>query len=72
MDNMNLYCMIYELKGLIESMSEMAAHDDEYDNPLIERVEAKMNRDCYRKLKNKVLENRILTKLTFKSKGIGL
>lgn len=43
MENIKLYGLIYELKGLIESMSEMAAHDDEYNNPLIDKVETKMN-----------------------------
>lgn len=42
MEEQNLYFKIYELKGLIESMSEMAAYDNEYDNPLIEKVETKM------------------------------
>ena len=43
MEQINLYFKIYELKGLIESMSEIAANDSEYDNPLIEKVEGKMN-----------------------------
>lgn len=42
MENMSMYFKIYELKGLIESMSEMAEHNNEFDNPLIDKAQTKM------------------------------
>jgi hypothetical protein len=42
MDNIKLYCLIYELKGMVKSVSELADHDDNYHNPMIENIEDKM------------------------------
>lgn len=39
---MKLYLKIYELKGIVESLSELANHDEEYNNPIIEKIESKM------------------------------
>lgn len=41
--NINLYCKIYELKGLISSLSCLASIDDSYDNPLIEQLDSTIN-----------------------------
>lgn len=38
-----LYFNLYELKGLIDSMVLLAEHEENYHNPLIDKVEAKMN-----------------------------
>ena len=42
MEKMNLFLKIYELKGIIKSMVELASYDDEFNNPLIGEVEQKM------------------------------
>lgn len=42
MDNLKLYCLIYELKGVVKSLSEMADQDENYNNPVIEVLEEKM------------------------------
>jgi ketol-acid reductoisomerase len=42
MENIKLYCLIYELKGMIKTMSELAEYDDNYQIPMIENVEEKM------------------------------
>lgn len=39
----NLYCKIYELKGLISSLSCLASIDDSFDNPLIEQLDTTIN-----------------------------
>lgn len=41
--NINLYCKIFELKGLISSLSCLASIDDSYDNPLIESLDTTIN-----------------------------
>lgn len=41
--NMDLYCKIYELKGLISSLSCLASVDESFDHPLIERLEETIN-----------------------------
>lgn len=41
--NINLYCKIYELKGLISSLSCLASIDDSFDNPLIEQLDTTIN-----------------------------
>lgn len=33
----------YELKGMIESLVELASYDDQYSNPLIDKLESKAN-----------------------------
>lgn len=41
--NINLYCKIYELKGLISSLSCLASIDDSFDHPLIESLDTTIN-----------------------------
>jgi F420-0:gamma-glutamyl ligase-like protein len=42
MDNIKLYCLIYELKGMVKSASDLENHEDNYYNPMIENIEEKM------------------------------
>jgi hypothetical protein len=42
MENTKLFCLIYELKGMITSLSELAEYDENYQIPMIESVEDKM------------------------------
>ncbi|WP_157967873.1 hypothetical protein [Paraliobacillus sp. X-1268] len=42
MENMKMYLLIYELKGVIESLQEFAEHDEEYYTPLNEKIESKL------------------------------
>lgn len=41
MENTKLYCLIYELKGIVQSLSDLADYDDSFNNPVIERIEEK-------------------------------
>lgn len=34
---------IFELKGLIESLAELANYDEQYNYPMIEKMENKIN-----------------------------
>lgn len=42
MQQFKLICLIYELNGMVRSMSEMTNVDEQFDNPLIEPIENKM------------------------------
>jgi hypothetical protein len=42
MDSIKLYCLIYELNGMVKSVSDLADYDDNYHNPMIENIEVKM------------------------------
>jgi hypothetical protein len=42
MENLQLYSKIYELKGIVESLSLLADIDENYNNPVIERLEEQM------------------------------
>ncbi len=39
----NLYYLIYELKGIVDSLGEVAQYDDEFHHPALDLVENKMN-----------------------------
>ncbi|WP_197204150.1 hypothetical protein [Cytobacillus firmus] len=41
--DLKLYCMIYELKGMVDTMSDLAENDDNYDSPIIDRMAKKMD-----------------------------
>lgn len=41
-EQFKLLCLIYELNGMVKSMSELVNYDDEYNNPLLEPLEEKM------------------------------
>lgn len=41
--NVKFFCKIYELKGLINSLSCLASIDDTFDHPLLERLEETIN-----------------------------
>ncbi|WP_256816713.1 hypothetical protein [Cytobacillus sp. Bac17] len=41
--DLKLCCMIYELKGMVDTMSELAESDGNYENPVIDRMAKKMN-----------------------------
>lgn len=43
MENINLYCKIYELKGLIKALVDLSGEEERYDNPMIERMDTKMD-----------------------------
>jgi hypothetical protein len=43
MENFKLYCLLYELKGMVKSASDLECHDDNYHNPMIENIDVKMN-----------------------------
>ncbi|MCS0827830.1 hypothetical protein NX029_28490 [Cytobacillus firmus] len=40
--DLKLCCMIYELKGMVDTMSELAESDDRYENPVIDRMAKKI------------------------------
>jgi hypothetical protein len=42
MENLKLYCLIYELNGMVKSVSDLVDYDDNYNNPMIENIEVKM------------------------------
>lgn len=42
MENISLYCKIYELKGLISSLIDLSEEDERFYNPMIERMDNKM------------------------------
>lgn len=42
MENVKLYCLIYELKGMVKTLSELANYDENYQIPMIETIEEKM------------------------------
>jgi hypothetical protein len=42
MESFKLCCLIFELNGMIKSMSELINHDEQYQNPMIENIEDKM------------------------------
>ncbi|MDP4086026.1 MAG: hypothetical protein Q8934_15590 [Bacillota bacterium] len=41
--DLKLVSKIFELKGMIDSMTDLVSYDDQYNNPMIDRVEEKMN-----------------------------
>jgi F420-0:gamma-glutamyl ligase-like protein len=43
MENFKLYGLLYELKGMVKSASDLENHDDNYYNPMIENIDVKMN-----------------------------
>lgn len=43
MENIILYCKIYELKGMISSLQEMANEEQEYSLNMIDSIYDKMN-----------------------------
>jgi hypothetical protein len=43
MENLKLYSLIYELKGIVNCLSELAEHDGNYENPFIDRIEVKVS-----------------------------
>lgn len=43
MENLKLYGLIYELKGIVNCLSELADHDGNYENPFIEQIEGKVS-----------------------------
>lgn len=42
MENVKLYCLIFELKGMVKTLSDLADHDENYQIPMIETIEEKM------------------------------
>lgn len=42
MENLKLYLLIYELKGIINTLSNLANYDENYQLPMIEDAEDKM------------------------------
>lgn len=52
MESMSLFFKIYELKGYIESMSGMAEYDEQYHNPLLDKVEVTM-KEIIQQIENK-------------------
>jgi hypothetical protein len=42
MENMKLYSLLFELKGMIKTLSELANYDENYQIPMIETIEEKM------------------------------
>ncbi|WP_208592332.1 hypothetical protein [Gracilibacillus suaedae] len=42
-ETQKLYCMIYELKGIVNSLSDAASYDEQFDNPLLENVQCQVN-----------------------------
>jgi hypothetical protein len=42
MENTKLFCLVYELKGMVKTLSELANYDDNYQIPMIETIEDKM------------------------------
>jgi hypothetical protein len=42
MENLKLYCLIYELRGMVKSVSDLSDYDENYNNPIIENIEDKM------------------------------
>jgi hypothetical protein len=42
MENLKLYCLIFELRGMVKSVSDLADYDENYNNPMIENIEDKM------------------------------
>lgn len=42
MENVKLYCLLYELKGMVKTLSELTNYDDNYQIPMIETIEEKM------------------------------
>lgn len=43
METIKMYCLIHELKGIIESMQEFANYDEEFHTPLNNKLQEKMN-----------------------------
>jgi hypothetical protein len=41
--NVKLIAKIYELKGMVESLSELVNEDEQYNYPMIDRLESKMS-----------------------------
>lgn len=41
-EDMKIYFLIYELKGIVESLQDFAEHDEEYYTPLNEKIEFKI------------------------------
>jgi hypothetical protein len=41
--NVKLIAKIYELKGMIESLTELVNEDEQYNYPMIDRLESKMS-----------------------------
>lgn len=42
MNNMSLFCKIYELKGMLSSLLELAEEDDHCYNPMVEKMDSIM------------------------------
>jgi hypothetical protein len=42
MENIKLYCLIYELKGMVKTMSELSEFDDNIPSSLVENLENKI------------------------------
>lgn len=73
MDNLKLYCLIYELKGIVGSMSDMCQEDERFDNPLLYAVENKMSEiidQISSNPKNDVLLETSQTQLETKTWGV--
>ncbi|TRM08787.1 hypothetical protein FH966_14750 [Lentibacillus cibarius] len=41
MEDVKLYGLIYELKGIVSSLVDIAEIEPEYDNPVTEKIEVK-------------------------------
>jgi hypothetical protein len=52
MENFKLFCLIYELKGMVTTLSDLADHDENYQIPMIENVEEKM-KDIIKEIESK-------------------
>lgn len=39
----NLYCKIFELKGMISSLSDISEREENMDHPIFDRMNIKMN-----------------------------
>ncbi|MEF7566337.1 hypothetical protein V4V35_25440 [Bacillus infantis] len=43
MENIKLYGLIYELKGIVSCLAELAEHDNDYELTFIEQIEGKVS-----------------------------
>lgn len=68
--NVNLYCLIYELKGIVGSLSDLSDFDEGFYNPIIDKVSTKTS-EIISVIEKDVLLEGSRTQLDSISRGIG-
>ncbi|MBM4765465.1 hypothetical protein [Bacillus sp. B15-48] len=42
MPKIKVMCLLYELKGMVKTISDVAEYDEQYSNPIVDNLEEKI------------------------------